>query len=310
MNRSNLTSDILSAWNAIRHGVVDQTNKKREKYWKHWKEHAKQFKAKPFLEGESSSDKIIIITTFGARVRTGCVGKGNTVKVQTVTDALSAISKTIELAGEPSPIYKAEKTYKVPVARLVEGFRREDPPPIPQLAVPIAVPAQCQQTGYRTRCNKAKAIGDLSIIAFFYLLRVGEYTRPKFYNSNNQKIRATRTVQFRIGDIGFFNNGKILPRSSPLHKLKTVDSCTLKISNQKNGRMGQTIHHFATKKSTCPVKALAHRVYHILSNKGTTENLICDVFLKEEEKWYQIMSTDMLIVVRKAATDLQLDKKE
>ena len=65
---------------------------------------------------------MVIITAFAARVRTGFYGHGRQVTVQTVKLALSSISKTIELAGQRSPIYKADEAYKVPVARLVEGM--------------------------------------------------------------------------------------------------------------------------------------------------------------------------------------------
>ena len=60
----------------------------------------------------------------------------------------------------------------------------------------------------------------------------------------------------------------------------TADSCTLKITNQKNGRIGETIHQCAIDSEHCPVRAMARRVNHLLTNNGTTDNLICDVFDK------------------------------
>ena len=248
----------------------------------------------------------IIITAFAARVRTGHYGQKKRVTVQTVTNALSAISKTIELAGEQSPIYETQGAYKLPVARLVEGFRRQDPPPIAQLAVPVAVPQACHTIGYAKGSDREKAKGDLSLIAFFYLLRVGEYTRPRTVLRNGKRIRATRTIQFHIKDIGFFKNNKILPRGSTLTQLLTADSATLKITNQKNGRMGQTIHHETTDSVFSPVKALARRVHHVLSNKGGLDNLICDVWSPETTTWVPITPPEMLQTVRHAAHALDL----
>ena len=157
-----------------------QNTKTREKYWNHWRAYTKLFNKDPFLTNCTKTEQIIITTAFAARVRSGFYGKGKQVTVQTVTQALSAISKTCELVGEPSPILQTEKTYKVPVAWLVEGFRREDPPSTPQLAIPVTVPEQCLISGYKSDSNKQKAIGDLAIISFYYLLRVGEYTNPKY----------------------------------------------------------------------------------------------------------------------------------
>ena len=64
-------------------------------------------------------------------------------------------------------------------------------------------------------------------------------------------------------DVGFSKNGKILTRRSPLRQLLKSDSATLKITNQKNGRMGQTIHHESSGDNG-GVAALARRIHHIL----------------------------------------------
>ena len=299
-------SDFISAWASINNGVVDQNNKTREKYWNHWKAYTNACKSNPNLVNCSNAEKIILITGFAARVRTGHYGRGRTVRVQSVTKALAAISTTIELAGESSPIYKTEKTYKLPVARLIEGYRREDPPSTPQLALPIAVPEQCLKAGRQSKNPYLSAIGELSIIAFYYLLRVGEYTKPRMAVYNGKTKRATRTIQFSVGNIGFFKDGKILPRRSKLNILLQADSCTLKITNQKNGRMGETIHQFSIDSQFCPVKALAHRVHHIIKHGGTTDNLICDVYDKKTKSWNQVTSNAMLKNIRQAVHDLKL----
>jgi hypothetical protein len=299
----------MSAWSAINNGVVDAATKTRQKYWTHWSNYTKSFGQNPLLDGLSDMHKLVIITAFAARVRTGHFGRGDQVRVSSIAEALSAVAKTMQLAGKPSPIHETEGIYKIPVARLVEGYRREDPPSVPQLAIPIDVPETMQAQGYSTKCPKERAIGDLSVIAFFYLLRVGEYTKPRFTTSNGIKKRATRTVQFRVCDVGFFHNGTILPRKSPLKTLLTATSCTLKITNQKNGRMGQTVHHHATKHNSCPVKALAHRIHHILSHKGTANNLLCDVWNKTSKTWDQITNRDMTQGLRKAIQHLNLHNK-
>lgn len=52
----------------------------------------------------------------------------------------------------------------------------------------------------------------------------------------------------------------------------------MKITNQKNGHMGTTIHHEDTGEKTSPTKALAQRVHHILSNGGDVDSQICDFY--------------------------------
>lgn len=166
---------------------------------------------------------------------------------------------------------------------MLEGFRREDPPSVPQIAVPITVPNHCMEQGLKSSSPKQQAVGCLVLIAFYYLLRVGEYTKPQFVTRNGQKVRATRTVQFTVGNIGFWKGDKVLPTTSDLKTLLTATGATLKISNKKNGKMGDTIHQWHVTSKNCPVKALAHRVHHILANGGNNDTLLCDYW--DGKKW-------------------------
>eukprot|EP00957_Ditylum_brightwellii_P080015 6085061-Ditylum_brightwellii.AAC.2 len=67
----------------------------------------------------------------------------------------------------------------------------------------------------------------------------------------------------------------LLPRISPLQVLLTMDANTLKITNQKNVRMGQTIHLETIKDEHSHVKALIRRVHHTLTNGETYDALLC-----------------------------------
>ena len=191
---------------------------------------------------------------------------------------------------------------------MVEGFRREDPPSVPQLAVPITVPNLCYDSALRpTATQQEQAAGQLTLIAFYYLLRVGEYTKPRYVTRNGKKERSTRTRQFTVGSVGFFKDGAILSRNSPIEVLLTADAATLKISNQKNGRMGETIHQRSIDKLACPIKALAHRVHNILSQGGTSDSLLCQ-YGNSNDKTH-ISSKEIIILLRAAATTLQLQKQ-
>ena len=179
---------------------------------------------------------------------------------------------------------------------MVEGFRREDPPATPQLAVPIAVPNQCLRMAQSSKDQGVITTAHLIVIAFYYLLRVGEYTKPKFIYRQGKKRRATRTVQFTIGNIGFFKNDSILPRKSPLSKLLQATSCTLKVTNQKNGRMGDTIHQRSISGKFCPIKALARQVHHVLSNEGNDNSLLCDYF--HDDAWHSVTSKEVITNIK------------
>jgi hypothetical protein len=153
---------------------------------------------------------------------------------------------------------------------------------------------------------KLEAIGCLAIVAFYYLLRVGEYTLPRTVLKNGKRVHATRTRQFTVMNVGFFKNDKIVSRSSSLDTLLDCDSATLKITNQKNGRMGDTVHQQSVQGPRCPVKALARRVHHILQNGGDGNTLLCQVFVNGS--WGSVTSNDILRQVRLAAKALKLER--
>ena len=189
---------------------------------------------------------------------------------------------------------------------MIEGYRREDPPSTPQLAVPITVANACFDAGMKSDKPDVQAAGCLSLIAFFYLLRVGEYTRPRMVTRNGRRVRATRTKQFTYSNVGFYKDGIVVKRTSPLSILLECDAATLKITNQKNGRMGQTIHQQATGTAQCPVKALAHRINHINEHRvGDEDPLLCSFY--NGTQWDTIQSSTIIKMVRTAAKLLQLE---
>jgi hypothetical protein len=163
------------------------------------------------------------------------------------------------LDGYPDPRRSyGSKDLDLPFSRLLKCYKSDDPAPKPQLALPVRA-IQCAVAHYRDKGTPmAAAIADLLTIAFFFLLRPGEYTMPS--------TRArTRTVQFRRQDVRFFHNGTVLPHATPLDQLLQADGVRLYIDNQKNGQRGSTMYHTARTGPFCPVKALANRIHFLFT---------------------------------------------
>jgi hypothetical protein len=177
-----------------------------------------------------------------------------------VEKALRHVAQTLLLAGydDPRRTY-GSKELDLPFRHLLKAYKTKDPAPQPQLAIPVATIERAAMYHHAPNSALIKATADLTAIAFFFLLRVGEYTMPR-------RAVHTRTVQFRVQDTTFRNaDGLVLPNASPLDVLLQADSVTLWMDNQKNGQRGATIHHTACPGWFCPVKALARRVSNILS---------------------------------------------
>jgi hypothetical protein len=100
------------------------------------------------------------------------------------------------------------------------------------------------------------AVADLITIAFFNLLRVGKYTSPA-------TPREKWTIPLRMCDIRLWKQDIILPHSSGLMTLLTVDRATTCISHTKNGTKGAVVHHEAFGGPMYPVAALARHIANI-----------------------------------------------
>ncbi len=96
-----------------------------------------------------------------------------------------------------------------------------------------------------------QAVGELSLIAFYYLLRIGEYTVKR--QRDRSKCATKQTFQFNLEDVTFFktdNKGilQCLPRNAPHFIIMTAESATLKLDNQKNRWKGVCVHQEANGK--------------------------------------------------------------
>jgi hypothetical protein len=228
--------------------------------WQNWTAYARECQIDPWLRYQSKPSKQTYFLAFAARVRSGIFGHAVQVGHQTVEKALRHVAQTLLLAGydDPRRTY-GSKELDLPFRHLLRSYKSQDPAPQPQLAIPVAT---IERAGaYHTAPNTAltRATADLVTTAFFFLLRVGEYTMPK------RNVR-TRTVQFRVQDVTFRQaDGVVIPNTAPLHILAHADSVTLWLDNQKNGQRGATIHHTACGTWFCPVQALARRVASILT---------------------------------------------
>jgi hypothetical protein len=87
-----------------------------------------------------------------------------------------------------NPLYNAEQKYLLTIERMIEGWRQDDPPSIPQLAVPVTVLNTCFISNLHFPDVSIQAAGQLTIIAFYYLLRVGEYTKPHMVIHNGKAV--------------------------------------------------------------------------------------------------------------------------
>jgi len=118
---------------------------------------------------------------------------------------------------------------------MLDGYTKADPPTQKKLPVEADVPELLVKMGYgKSGSIQSQAIGDLSLIAFYYLLRIGEYT-VKHQRDRTKRARK-QTVQFKVEDVTFFKTDKhgilrCLPHNAPFSLIMTAESATLKLDN-------------------------------------------------------------------------------
>jgi hypothetical protein len=156
----------------------------------------------PYLQNLSRCQINVLLGAYAMYIRHGKYKlKPRRVGCETVKVArLRAIGAQCALEREPNPMVRPQGRYHLPIARILNSFKREDPAPRSQPALPVSALTLILARGQSASSQKVKALADSCIIAWwFYLLRVGEYTyKPSLAN--------TCTTPFTIGDITLWNN--------------------------------------------------------------------------------------------------------
>ena len=191
---------------------------------------------------------------------------------------------------------------------MMSGFRKDDPATVKKLPVEVDIPEYLASFGRRQDSSARDcAIGDLTLIAFYYLLRIGEYTAKRYRNETKQ------TVNFRVVDVTFFKKGddgrlRQLPRNASKEEILSADSATLRLTNQKNGWKGVCInHHINGQTYYCPVKALARRILHIREHSTDTDLGICAFF--SDGKRFDVTEDDVRHALKFAGKQLNYPER-
>ena len=304
----NYITDLLRiADRGFRNGRVAATSKARKAYWRKWCLHCQLVQVDPQLQGISFDDKCNTALSFAAAIRTGRYGGGRQVRAGTVSSALAAVNTTIALAIDRQPLKVQGGKEFIPVlAQTLAGWKREDPPTQKKMPVEADVPEFLADVGRQKGSNElAKAVGDLSMMAFYFLLRVGEYT------VKGTRDESKQTVQFRIKDVTFFKKDsrgtlKQLPRRSSKEVILAADAVTLKLENQKNGWKGVCVsHHSNGQDYHDPVKAVARRYCHIRENTAEEDTFLSAYF--EEGVRMDVRDADMRAGLKAASEALDYE---
>ena len=302
----------ITADTRVRNATLEETTQNRDKYWRNWCKLAEILRVDPELDETKVPYqlKARALTIFGAAVRKGIYGNCKQVVRDTVSTAISAIGQTITMDGrngKENPVMQqgSKHQFIAPVHRMLQGFANDDPPTTKKLPIGVDIPEFLCDLGCSEHAKpKDLRVGLLIIVAFYYLLRVGEYTS----RLRNGQHETKKTINFRVCDVTFFKydeNGtlRLLPSDAKPEERLEADGATLRLMDQKNGWKNVCIHQQSNGKPLKnPVVALAMIVNDIMSfTNDRTEWLSA---FQDGGRTQHVIAKDISSALKFAATKL------
>ena len=109
--------------------------------WKNWCSFVRTLGVEPWLQDITYQKRVWCLTGFTACVRLGRYGQGKKFEIGTVSGAISAVGRTVDLAYERNSKKSQDEETLVPIlTQRMEGWRKEDPPTKEKFPVGIDLP--------------------------------------------------------------------------------------------------------------------------------------------------------------------------
>eukprot|EP00956_Cyclotella_meneghiniana_P002594 scaffold3031_cov49-Cyclotella_meneghiniana.AAC.5 len=245
--------------------------------------------------------------SFAAGVRTGRLGGGRKVRAGTVSQALSAVNTTIALAINEQPFKVTGSKNFIPLlAQTLNGWEKDDPGVQKKMPVEADVPELLVDMGLEEDATElTKAVGCLTLMAFYFLLRIGEYT------VRGSRDKDKQTVQFRMMDVTFFKQTKRgvlkkLKATASDEEILSADAVTLRLQNQKNGWKNVCMsQHDNGLGDKSPTVAIAQRYVHIRKHTSDRKELLSAYFVDGKRK--DVKDSDIRAALKMAAAALDYE---
>ncbi len=223
--RAALQCDFDAARAALDNATVDTAVWATSASW--WQQYCTDCGTDPWLRDTTPAIRSQLLLGFSDWTRTGFFGKGRQVGAQTVKKALRHVAQPFVLEGYPDPRRVGSDVALPFTHHLLKSFCVRDLAPTPQVALPVhALDLAAAARNDPNTSPHAAATAHLIVMAFYFLLRVGEYTLPPEHPT-------TRTVQFRFCNIRFWQGQTLLPPTSNAAILAAASSVTLIMDNKK-----------------------------------------------------------------------------
>ena len=252
-----------------------------------WLLYVTELSLDPLLQ--TVTDKVPFLQVFSRRIRSGTLSASTrAVKSRSVEEYLRSVSQTFLAMGHDDPRLSSNQRIDHRLQRMLRTYSKQDPPPNRVKPVPVQVLRHIASIAAATNLPFQRCLADMITIAFFFLLRPGEYT-----NSHSE------STPFRLTDVQLFVGEHRLDLfDAPLHQLATSTFASLTFTDQKNGVRGEVIGLGRSGCPTlCPVAAIVRRVIHLRSSGA---NPVTPLATAYTTKWEKVKPSDITAALRQA----------
>ena len=195
--------------------------------------------------------------------------------------------------GAPDPRLDFGGNVDFRITRMLKAYSKEDPPPNRVKPVPIPVIRRVMVVAIASADPFNIALADMICIAFFFLLRPGEYA-----------ISTSESTPFELKDVQLFRGQRRLDLNTALDaELLSATFASLTFNKQKNSVRGEVVGHAPSgANDLCPAKAIARRVLHLRRHNAPPNTPLAHVYT--DTGIQRIKPADITIAIRLAVTYL------
>ena len=240
-------------------------------------------------------DTVPMLMLFAYRYRTGAIAPSDRpVRSRTVEEAVRQVAQAFTRVGSPDPRVNSFGLLDYRLQILFRSWKKSDSPPTRVKPLPLLVLRSAHRVALACAPNvRFSPAGDCLVLAYFFLLRPGEYSGIP---------RTASDDLFRIQDVGIWIGHR---RLHPLHcstaELHAASFVSLTFTSQKNGVRGETIGHGRSGHPTlCPVAALTRRLVDLRACGATLTTPLNGFRASADDPWRHITPSDVTALLRHA----------
>ena len=195
--------------------------------------------------------------------------------------------------GAPDPRLDRGHNVDFRIQRQLKSYSKEDPPPNRVKPVPVPVLRRIMAVAAAADCPVSQCTADMICIAFFFLLRPGEYA-----------ISHSDSDPFTMSSIQIFRGQHRLNfQTASEAQLLTATFCSLTFDTQKNAVRGEVIGQAPSgDRLLCPARALARRIIHLRHNNAPATTPLSKAY--SQSGLVSVRPSDITDAIRLAVTYL------